>query len=51
MALSGNEKVRKFLQGFDEHFEEKWMFWQAEHFALCFLIPKDCVFNILNAGF
>lgn len=51
MALNGNERVRKFLQNLDEHFEERWMFWQAEHFALCFLIPKDLVLNVLNSGF
>lgn len=51
IALNGDEKVRKFLGSFDEHFEEKWMFWQAEHFALCFLIPRDVVLNALNADF
>ena len=51
MALNGDERVRKFLKSFDEHFEEKWMFWQAEHFALCFLIPQDLVMNALNSGF
>ena len=51
MALNGNERVRKFLQNLDEHFEEEWMFWQAEHFALCFLMPKDLVLNVLNSGF
>lgn len=51
MALNGNDRVRKILQGFDEYFEEKWMFWQAEHFALCFLIPKDSLLNALDSGF
>lgn len=51
MALNGNEHARKFLAGLDEHFEERWMFWQAEHFALCFLIPKDRVFDAINSGF
>ena len=27
------------------------MFWQAEHFALCFLIPKDLLLNALDSGF
>lgn len=26
------------------------MFWQAEHFASCFLIPRDRVLERLNAG-
>lgn len=51
MALGGDDRVRKFLQSFDDHFEEKWMFWQAEHFALCFLIPKDSLLNTLDSGF
>lgn len=51
IALKGNEKVRKILQNFDEHFEEKWMFWQAEHFALCFLIPRDLLIRALDSGF
>lgn len=51
MALQGNEKVRKILKNFDDHCEEEWMFWQAEHFAMCFLIPKDAILQILNSGY
>jgi hypothetical protein len=51
MALEGDERVRNFLHSLNDCFEEEWMFWQAEHFALCFLIPQDSVMNLLNSDF
>ena len=30
--------------------EPDWMFWQAEHFSMCFLIPRDRLFQFLNEG-
>lgn len=41
LAVKGNEEARAILLDMNNHLEEEWMFWQAEHFVKCFLIPKD----------
>lgn len=36
-----NERARNILKMLDNKFEPDWMFYQAEHFSMCFLISKD----------
>lgn len=40
-AAFQDEKARKILKMLDNKFEPDWMFYQAEHFSMCFLIAKD----------
>jgi hypothetical protein len=49
-AFRGDEAARQRLLRLQDRLEPEWMFWQAEHFAACFLIPRDCVMDYLNAG-
>lgn len=46
-ALVDSEAFHE-LQNFDEKFEPKWMFKQAEHFAKCLCIPQDKLFELLE---
>lgn len=50
-AVAGNDQVRSVLLNLDNHLEEEWMFWQAEHFVKCFLIPKDRLMEVLESNF
>jgi len=49
-AFKGDEEARRKLLRFQDRLEPEWMFWQAEHFAACFLIPRDRLLECLNAG-
>jgi IrrE N-terminal-like domain len=49
-AFRGDEAARQRLMRLQDRLEPEWMFWQAEHFAACFLIPRDRVMDYLNAG-
>ena len=49
-AFRGDEEARQRLLKLEDRLEPEWMFWQAEHFAACFLIPRDRVMDYLNAG-
>jgi hypothetical protein len=50
MALKGDERARQRLLRLQDRLEPDWMFWQAEHFSACFLIPRDRIMECLNAG-
>lgn len=50
MAFRGDEEARARLLKLQDRLEPEWMFWQAEHFAACFLIPRDRVMEYLNDG-
>ncbi len=45
-----NETARQVIAKFQNRFEPEWMFWQAEHFSLCLLVPKDSLLSLLNQG-
>jgi hypothetical protein len=49
-AFKGDEDARKTLQQLQDRMEPEWMFWQAEHFSMCFLIPHDRLLWHLNRG-
>lgn len=49
-AFLGDEEARQRLRRLEDRLEPDWMFWQAEQFAMCFLIPQDRVMDYLNAG-
>lgn len=36
-----NEQARQVITQLQRFYEPEWMFWQAEHFSRCLLIPKD----------
>ena len=36
-----NEQARRVISQLNSFHEPEWMFWQAEHFSRCLLIPKD----------
>lgn len=38
------------LKTLEDKLEPEWMFWQAEQFAACFLLPKDRVLDYLETG-
>lgn len=50
-AFKGNEEARQMLRQLQDCMEPEWMFWQAEHFSMCFLIPHDQLFRFLNEGY
>ena len=50
LAVKGNEEARAILLDMNNHLEEEWMFWQAEHFVKCFLIPKDRLLEVLETN-
>jgi len=45
-----NERARQAIAQMQNRFEPEWMFWQAEHFSLCFLVPKDRLVVQLEEG-
>ncbi|MDQ4121296.1 MAG: ImmA/IrrE family metallo-endopeptidase [Acidobacteriota bacterium] len=45
-----NERDREWLIHFEDRLEPDWMYWQAEQFSSCFLIPKDKLFDCLETG-
>lgn len=45
-----NAEARELLASLDDRLEPDWMFFQAEQFASCFLIPKDRLFAALETG-
>lgn len=51
LALDGNATARDYLLKLNDKLEEEWMFWQAEHFAMCFLVPKDRLFEIFESNY
>ncbi len=50
-AFTGNEDARQKLIQLQNRLEPDWMFWQAEHFSACFLIPHDKLYQYLNDGY
>lgn len=51
MAIGGNRGAHDLILQMNNKFEEEWMFWQAEHFAMCFLIPQDRVFEVFESDY
>lgn len=49
-AFKGDNNARQKLLRLQDRLEPEWMFWQAEHFAACFLIPRDRLIESLNDG-
>lgn len=49
-ALKGDDEARQKLLRLQDRLEPEWMFWQAERFASCFLIPHDRLIECLNNG-
>lgn len=49
-AFSGDEEAREKLNKLQDRMEPDWMFWQAEHFSMCFLIARDQLLQCLNEG-
>lgn len=45
-----NEQDREVLRMLADRLEPEWMYYQAEHFAACFLIPRDRLFEQLETG-
>jgi hypothetical protein len=45
-----NDEARSMLIELDSRNEPDWMFWQAEHFARCLLIPSDLLDEALEEG-
>jgi hypothetical protein len=45
-----DKEVRQRIAQLSDRMEPDWMFWQAEHFSMCFLIPRDRLFQFLNEG-
>ncbi|MEK7857221.1 MAG: ImmA/IrrE family metallo-endopeptidase [Acidobacteriota bacterium] len=43
-----NDAARDMLASLDDKLEPEWMFYQAEQFASCFLIPKHLLFEALE---
>jgi hypothetical protein len=43
-----NSEARRALKMISEKFEPEWMFRQAEHFAKCLAIPRDCLYEVLE---
>ena len=41
---------REILNVLSDEMEPEWMYYQAEQFASCFLIPKDRLFEYLETG-
>ncbi len=41
---------KELLDFFNDYLEPKWMYWQAEQFSSCFLIPHDKLFDYLETG-
>lgn len=46
-AMISND-ARQFIAQLQCFYEPDWMFWQAEHFSRCLLIPKDLLFKQLE---
>lgn len=42
--------ARELLAALEDRLEPEWMFYQAEQFGSCFLIPKDRLFHYLESG-
>ena len=49
-AFKGDEAARQRLVRLKDRMEPDWMFWQAEHFSMCFLISRDRLLQHLNDG-
>ena len=49
-AFKGDDEARQKLLRLQDRLEPEWMFWQAERFASCFLIPRDRLIECLNDG-
>lgn len=45
-----DQESREILNILSDKLEPEWMFYQAEHFASCFLIPRDRLFEYLERG-
>jgi IrrE N-terminal-like domain len=45
-----NDEARQTIERMRNRFEPEWMFWQAEHFSICLLIPKDQLLLQLESG-
>lgn len=45
-----NEKDRELLNHLEDRLELKWMYYQAEQFSSCFLVPQDKLYEYLNEG-
>lgn len=43
-----NDDAREALNALNNKFEPEWMFWQAEYFGLCLLIPSDLILKELE---
>ena len=43
-------EIREMLRTLEDKLEPEWMFYQAEQFAACFLIPRDRLFDHLETG-
>jgi Zn-dependent peptidase ImmA (M78 family) len=49
-AFKGDDDAREKLLRLQDRLEPEWMFWQAERFAACFLVPRDRLIKCLNDG-
>lgn len=49
-ASRGDDAARRKLEGLSDRMEPEWMFHQAEHFSMCFLVPRNLLMECLNAG-
>ncbi len=45
-----NKEDKELLDFFEDRLEPNWMYWQAEQFSSCFLIPHDKLFDYLETG-
>jgi hypothetical protein len=49
-ASKGDEAARQKLRQLEDRLEPEWMFWQAECFSMCFLIPRDRLRELFDEG-
>lgn len=42
--------ARHIVKSLEDKLEPRWMYWQAENFAMCFLIPEDRVEEYISDG-
>jgi IrrE N-terminal-like domain len=49
-TASINDDDRELIRLLEDKLEPEWMFWQAEQFASCFLVPKDRLMDLLERG-